>query len=112
MLGLQRVVEPEQVGFCLFPRDVSGGRQISQDLQSPGANILIRLRRLDQAFEGVEIAIIGADQDLLEGDRDAVAQHRLNRLTVQSKTAQEPERARVLLLARKVEDEEDCTRGL
>jgi transposase-like protein len=63
MLGLQRVVEPEQVGFYLFPRDVSGGRQISQDLQSPGANVLIDLRRLDQAFEGVEIAIIGADQD-------------------------------------------------
>ena len=28
LLRLQRVIEPEQVGFCLFARDASGGRQI------------------------------------------------------------------------------------
>src|SRR4051812_38803980 len=112
LLRLPRVIEPEQVGLRLVPRDPSGGREISQSRQGSGANILIRLRRLDQAFEGVEIAIVGADQDLLEGDRDTVAQHGFHRLTVQCKTAQEPERARVLLLARKVEDEEDRTRGL
>src|SRR5215213_12009375 len=112
MLRLQRVIEPGQVCFRLFARDAPGGRQISQRLQGLGADELIRLCGLDQPFEGVEIAVIGADQDLLEGDRDAVAQHGFNRLTVQSKTAQKRERARVLLLARKVENEEDCTRSL
>ena len=112
LLRLQRVIEPEQVGFRLVPRDAPGGRQIGQHLQGPSTNELIRLRRLDHAFEGVEIAIIGADQDLLEGGRGAIAQRRFNGLTVLRKTAQEREHARVLLLARKVEDEEDRTRGL
>src|SRR5215210_4878456 len=100
---LQRVIEPEQVGFCLFARDASGGRQIGQRLQGLGADKLIRLRGLDQPLEGVEIAVISADQDLLEGDRSAVAQRCLNGLTVLREAAQERERARVLLLARKVE---------
>src|SRR4051812_18445876 len=112
MLRLQRVVKPEQVGFRLLSSDALGGRQISQHLQGTSTNELVRLRRLDQAFEGVEIAIIGADQDALEGRRDAVAQHRFNRLTVLCKTAQEREHARVLPLAREVEDEEDSPRGV
>src|SRR3954468_9412509 len=32
LLRLQRVIEPEQVGFCLFARDASGGRQVGQHL--------------------------------------------------------------------------------
>src|SRR3954469_139827 len=85
---------------------------ISQHLQGTSTNELVRLCRLDQAFEGVEIAIIGADQDALEGCRDAVAQHRFNSLTVLRKTAQEREHARVLPLAREVEEEEDSPRGV
>src|SRR3954468_40089 len=98
MLRLQRVIEPEQVGFRLASRDSSGGRQISQHLQGTSTNELVRLCRVDHAFEGVEIAIIGADQDLLEGGRDAVALLRFDSLTVLCKTAQEREHARVLLL--------------
>src|SRR3954454_117513 len=111
MLRLQRVIEPEQVGFCLFARDTARSRQIGQHLQSASTNELIRLRGLDQPFEAVEIAIIGADQDRLEGGR-GVTQRRFNGLTVLREAAQEREHARVLLLARKVEDEEDRTRGL
>src|SRR3954469_13880426 len=85
---------------------------ISQHLQGTSTNELVRLCRLDQAFEGVEIAIIGADQDALEGRREAVPQHRFNSLTVLRKTAQEREHARVLPLAREVEEEEDSPRGV
>src|SRR3954449_12503924 len=42
LLRLQRVIEPEQVGFCLFARDASGGRQIGQHLQGVSTNELIR----------------------------------------------------------------------
>jgi hypothetical protein len=111
LLRLQRVIEPEQVGFCLVPRDASGGRQISQHLQGLGADELIRLRGLDQPFEGVEIAIIGADQDLPDGGR-GVTHRRFDGLTVLREAAQKREHACVLLLARKVEDEEDRTRSL
>src|SRR3954452_22596823 len=104
-------IEPKQVGFCLFARDASGGRQIGQHLQGVSTNELIRLRGLDQLFEGVEIAVIGADQDLLEGGR-GVTQRRFKGLNVLREAAQEREHACVLLLARKVEDEEDRTRGL
>src|SRR5215211_6666203 len=38
VLRLQRIVQPEQVGFCLFSSDPSSGREISQHLQSRGAN--------------------------------------------------------------------------
>src|SRR4051812_16556517 len=112
MLRLQRVVEPDQVGFRLLSREALGGRQISQHLQGTSTNELVRLRRLDHAFEAVEIAIIDADQDAFEGCRDAVAQHRFNSLTVLRKTAQEREHARVLPLAREVEEEEDSPRGV
>src|SRR3954465_4535690 len=112
MLGLQRVVEPGQVGFRLVSRDASGGRQISQHLQGTSTNELVRLRRLDHTFEGVEIAIIDADQDRREGGRDVVALLHFESLTVPCKTAQEREHARVLLLARKVEEDEDCPRSL
>src|SRR3954466_8110054 len=108
MLRLQRVVEPEQVGFRLVSRDAPGGRQISQHLQGTSTNELIRLRRLDHTFEGVEIAIIDADQDRREGGRDVVPLLHFESLTVPCKTAQEREHARVLPLAREVEGGEAC----
>src|SRR3954451_24697855 len=112
LLRLQRVVEPEQVGFRLVSRDPSGGRQIGENLQGTGTDELIRIRGLDQPFEGVEIAIIGADQDPLERGCGAVTQRRLYGLTILREAAQERKHTRVLLLARKVEDEEDRTCGL
>jgi hypothetical protein len=63
----QRIVELEQVGFRLLPRDPAGRRQVGQDLQGAGADVLVRSFRLDHTFEGVEIAVVGADQDPLEG---------------------------------------------
>src|SRR4051812_26139509 len=57
------------------------------------------------------MAVIGADQDRPEGGR-GVTQRRFKGLNVLREAAQEREHARVLLLARKIEDEEDRTRGL
>src|SRR4051794_10265941 len=77
----------KHVSFRLFPSDPSGGRQSSQDREDSGANELIRLRRLDQGRESGEIAVVGADQDPLEGRRGVITERRFNGLTVLSKTA-------------------------
>src|SRR3954454_4795055 len=49
---------------------------------------------------------------MFEGGRDVVAQRRLKGFPILRKAAQEREYARVLLLARDMEDEEDCARGV